>query len=273
MANVYRWDVFFSYNSLDKTRVQRLAERLRAERLRVWFDAWVIEPGDDIYAAIEHGLEYARTLILCMSQAAFGSEWVKLERNTVLFRDPGNSNRRFVPLLLADCRIPDTIRRYQYIDWQTDNDTELGRLIQACRPPTSLTAPPSVDLRDVAPPGGAIRHDDPLYIARAADTEVIAAARRPASILVIQAPRQMGKSSLLKRYLAECQQANKLTVLLDFSLFTDADLANYPTFLTRLAEALWRRMGQPPQAVPSHIPSQAAMLDFIEYTLLAAVPG
>jgi hypothetical protein len=33
--------------------VLRLAERLRAHGLEVWLDDWVIEPGDDIYLAIE----------------------------------------------------------------------------------------------------------------------------------------------------------------------------------------------------------------------------
>jgi hypothetical protein len=47
--------------------------------------------GDDIYLAIERGLETARTLVLCLSPAALGSDWVGLERSTVLFRDPANS--------------------------------------------------------------------------------------------------------------------------------------------------------------------------------------
>lgn len=83
----------------------------------------------------------------------------------------------------------------------------------------------------------------------------------------------MGKSSLLKRYLAECQQVNKTTVLLDFSMFTREDLADYPTFLTRLARIMLRRLGRSPQDVPPHIDSQADMIDFIEDRILTVVPG
>ena len=79
------YDVFLSHNQADKPRVRRLAERLRAAGLRVWFDEWVIQPGDDIYLAIERGLEASRTLVLCLSPAALGSDWVTLERSTVLF--------------------------------------------------------------------------------------------------------------------------------------------------------------------------------------------
>lgn len=88
MAESFEFDVFLSHNKADKPRVRKLAERLRAAGLRVWFDEWVIKPGDDIYLAIERGLETARVQVLCLSPAALGSDWVTLERSTVLFRDP-----------------------------------------------------------------------------------------------------------------------------------------------------------------------------------------
>ena len=105
MASSFVYDVFLCYNSRDKPRVQRLAERLRAAGLRVWFDEWAIQPGDDIYLGIEHGLEASRTLVLCLSLAALGSDWVGLERSTVgrgnlPFHDPANAGRRSVRLPL-----------------------------------------------------------------------------------------------------------------------------------------------------------------------------
>ena len=54
--------------------------------------------GDDIYLAIERGLEASRTLVLCLSPAALRSDWVTLERSNGLFRDPANADRRFIPL-------------------------------------------------------------------------------------------------------------------------------------------------------------------------------
>jgi hypothetical protein len=82
MSTESQYDVFLSHNQADKPRMRRLAERLR-----VWFDEWVIKPGEDIYLAIERGLEASRTLVLCLSAAALGSAWVGLERSTVLFRE------------------------------------------------------------------------------------------------------------------------------------------------------------------------------------------
>jgi WD40 repeat protein len=110
-----------------------LAERLKKSGLRVWFDEWVIKPGDDIYLTIESGLEVSRVQVLCLSPAALGSDWVALERSTVLFRDPTNVGRRFVPLLLADCELPDTLRRYKYVDFRQETPEAFNELLAACR--------------------------------------------------------------------------------------------------------------------------------------------
>jgi WD40 repeat protein/DNA-directed RNA polymerase subunit RPC12/RpoP len=151
-ANNFSFDVFLSHNSKDKGRVRRLAERLRGAGVRVFFDEWVVRPGDDIYLTIERGLEAARTLVLCLSPAALGSDWVGLERSTVLFRDPGNAARRFIPLLLADCDLPDTIRRYKYVDFRSEAEAAFEELLAACRaaeePAPPVPAPEPMPKRD-----------------------------------------------------------------------------------------------------------------------------
>ncbi|HEX3149274.1 MAG TPA: TIR domain-containing protein [Gemmataceae bacterium] len=133
MPNTFTHDVFLSHNALDKPRVRELAERLKQAGLRVWFDEWVIKAGDDIYLAIERGLEAARVQVLCLSPAALGSDWVTLERSTVLFRDPTNKGRRFVPLLLAECTLPDALRRYKYVDYRRETPAAFNELLAVCR--------------------------------------------------------------------------------------------------------------------------------------------
>ncbi|MGB7545597.1 MAG: TIR domain-containing protein, partial [Methanothrix sp.] len=78
-------------------------------------------------------LEAARVQVLCLSPAALGSDWVALERSTVLFRDPSNAGRRFVPLLLADCTLPDTLRRYKHVDFRQETQAAFEELLAACR--------------------------------------------------------------------------------------------------------------------------------------------
>ncbi len=102
MPNDFQYDVFLSHSSQDNPVVHALAERLRADGLRVWLDTWEIRPGDSIPAKIEDGLEHSRVLVLCMSENAFGSDWARLEAGTFRFRDPLNRERRFIPLRLDE---------------------------------------------------------------------------------------------------------------------------------------------------------------------------
>ena len=104
MPDNFAFDVFLSHSSHDKEIVRPLAERLRNDGLRVWFDEWEIRPGDSIPAKIEAGLEHSRVLVLCMLAHAFGSDpgAPGLEAGTFRFREPLNQDRRLIPLRLDD---------------------------------------------------------------------------------------------------------------------------------------------------------------------------
>jgi WD40 repeat protein/RNase P subunit RPR2 len=125
--------VFISHNAEDKPRVRRIAERLRAAGLRVWFDEWNVRSGDIIMLKVDEGLEQSRVLLLCVSPNALASGWVALERSTAIHRDPANAGRRFIPLLIADCYVPDTIRRYKCVDLREDSDVGFEELLASCR--------------------------------------------------------------------------------------------------------------------------------------------
>jgi small GTP-binding protein len=155
MPNRFTYDVFLSHNPQDKPRVRRLAERLRAAGLRVWFDEWALQPAGGTYLAIKLGPEAARAQVLCLSPAALGSEWVALERGTVLFRDPSNAGRRFIPLLLADCELPDALRRYKYVDYRRETKAAFAELLAACQSETesaSLTPEAKATNKPAQPP-------------------------------------------------------------------------------------------------------------------------
>src|SRR6185437_15537788 len=117
MNEPFTFDVFLSYSSKDKDVVRDLANRLRADGLKVWFDEWILKPRDSIPAKIEEGLEQSRVLVLCMSANAFGSDWSQLEAGTFRFRDPLNKERRFIPLRLDDAPIKGLLAQFHYINW------------------------------------------------------------------------------------------------------------------------------------------------------------
>jgi len=117
MSDAFQYDVFLSHSAKGKTVVRPLAERLRKDGLKVWFDEWVLKAGDSIPAKIEEGPEHSRVLVLCMSAHAFGSDWAQLEAGTFRFRDPLNKERRFLPLRLDDAPIKGSLTQFLYIDW------------------------------------------------------------------------------------------------------------------------------------------------------------
>ena len=130
-AEALTYDVFLSHSAKDKAVVRPLAERLRADGVKVWFDERVLKPGDSIEspqsktAKIEEGLElfsfefrvsdfgsrvsefeFPRP---CMSANVFGSDHAaaglesgRLGTGQRPFRDPLNKERRFLPLRLDD---------------------------------------------------------------------------------------------------------------------------------------------------------------------------
>lgn len=86
MPDQFTHDVFLSHSSKDKAVVRSLAERLRADGLKVWFDEWVLKPGDSIPAKIEEGPLHFGFRISDfgfaqpgLSAQAFGSNWAQLE--------------------------------------------------------------------------------------------------------------------------------------------------------------------------------------------------
>ena len=48
MPDEFPYDVFLSHSAKDKAVVRALAERLRADGVKVWFYEWMLKPGDSI---------------------------------------------------------------------------------------------------------------------------------------------------------------------------------------------------------------------------------
>jgi small GTP-binding protein len=134
MPDDFRYDVFLSHSAKDKSIVRDIAERLKKDGIKVWFDEWVLKPGDSIPAKIEEGLEHSRVLVLCMSANAFCSDWAQLESGTFRFRDPLNKERRFLPLRLDDAPIKGSLAQFLYINWlPADREQEYAKLLEVCR--------------------------------------------------------------------------------------------------------------------------------------------
>jgi len=60
MPDEFQYDVFLSHSAKDKAVVREIAERLRADGLRVWFDERVLKAGDSLSPGAYH---YAHCLV------------------------------------------------------------------------------------------------------------------------------------------------------------------------------------------------------------------
>ena len=140
MTHEFSYDVFLSHSNKDKHIVRPLAERLRNDGLRVWFDEWSIRAGDDVAQKTEEGLKQSRVLVLCMSANAFGSGWAQLENQTFRFRDPQNKERHFVALRLDDSPIKSSLEQVLYVNWYLENrEVSYLSLLEICRVPKTAS--------------------------------------------------------------------------------------------------------------------------------------
>ena len=98
MPDEFPYDVFLSHSAKDKAVVRPLAERLRADGVKVWFDERVLAKDEMrrmkaeselhpssfiLHPLVVEGLERSRVLVLCMSANAFGSDSAQLESGTL----------------------------------------------------------------------------------------------------------------------------------------------------------------------------------------------
>ncbi|MBN2444798.1 MAG: phosphoglycerate kinase [Spirochaetales bacterium] len=124
----FEYDVFLSYSKHDAEIVSGLAQRLRDDGINIWIDR-MISPGEFIPEKIEQALAQSNILILCLSPFFLKSEWTSFERNSRVFIDPTNKNRRFLPLLLEECTLPDTLKSFKFIDFTTEREQGYTELL------------------------------------------------------------------------------------------------------------------------------------------------
>ena len=96
----FDFDVFLSHSSKDKPIVRPIAERLRNDGLRVWFDEWEIKPGESITGGIEKGLQECDVFLLMWSAAAKASKWVDTELRAAIRKRVEDAQLRLVPIMV-----------------------------------------------------------------------------------------------------------------------------------------------------------------------------
>ena len=98
------WDIFISHASEDKDAfVDPLAHRLRQLAVRVWYDRFVLIPGDRLSEKIAEGLAQSRCGLLIISRAFIGKPWTRYEMSGLVNRFV-EDNARLIPVWLGVTR-------------------------------------------------------------------------------------------------------------------------------------------------------------------------
>lgn len=93
------WDVFISYASEDRDPlVLALAERLTAQGVRVWLDAFVLKLGDRLRRSIERGLSSSRFGIVILSPRFFAKEWPQQELDGMASLENADGRKIILPI-------------------------------------------------------------------------------------------------------------------------------------------------------------------------------
>jgi hypothetical protein len=107
-------DIFISYASDDKSRVEPLAEALESNGWSVWWDR-IIPAGKTFDEVIEKAVNGASCIVVVWSDKSISSRWVRTEA------DEGANRQILVPVLIDNVKIPLAFKRIQaanLIGWQ-----------------------------------------------------------------------------------------------------------------------------------------------------------
>lgn len=107
-------DIFISHAGEDKDLIARpLAEALRQNSFRVWYDEYTLKLGDRLRSSIDEGLNRCQYGIVILSHAFFSKEWPQRELDGMFAREIDEGRTLIMPVwhgvVVAD------IRRYSAI--------------------------------------------------------------------------------------------------------------------------------------------------------------
>ncbi len=112
---------FVSHTHKDKPAVRSFATKLRLGGVDIWLDEWELSPGDSIPGKVGVALDTVDTVLVCWSERASTSEWVKSELETAIIRRL-EDGLRIIPVCLDDTPLPALLRPLYWVSVTDDDD-------------------------------------------------------------------------------------------------------------------------------------------------------
>lgn len=240
--------IFISYKRNTELD-QPLAERLFGALREAGHDPFIdqsIAVGEDWARRIQKEVARADFLLLLLSESSVQSGMVVEEVRMANAQFEHSRNQpRILPVRVAfQTRLPyelgGLLNPLNYALWRgVEDDAKLiGELRRAIESEAALPAPelaggelsPEIPLpganprAPLEPPEGTMMPESPFYVTRSADGTIADEQAHPGYTLAIQAPRQMGKSSLLSRVMQRARMEGRSIAFVDFQAFGHAVL-------------------------------------------------
>ena len=197
--------------------------------------------GVDWAREIDEQIRSSDAVVALLSESSIHSEMLTYEVQVAHDAAQSQGKPRILPVRVRyEGALPPDIdgilARLQYFHWKgpEDDGTLVDQVTAALAQPSKPVAAPS--------PGGALQLDSKFYVVRPTDQEFLTAISRRDPIVLVKGARQMGKTSLLARGLAEARAANIPEALTDFQKLSQSELASAESFYIALGDLLADRL-------------------------------
>ncbi|MCI0478411.1 MAG: toll/interleukin-1 receptor domain-containing protein, partial [Anaerolineales bacterium] len=142
---------FITHSWKDIDFAKRLCDDLRKHGLEGFFDAYAIQPGENIAARIAEGLEKCDVYVPILSLAALDSPWCKEEINAAItLKNERDSKGRvrgrpeIIPIVIESCDLPVLLKPVLNINFVERYDAALDELLskgfKVARPAAAVPA-------------------------------------------------------------------------------------------------------------------------------------
>jgi hypothetical protein len=286
--------VFISYKrsvTPDHDLAGRLNATLEAHGHQCFLDREDLRVGMAWAETIDREIKAADFFIVLLSERSAPSEMVRGEVE-IARREAAKGGRPVIlPVRLAfPGTLPYPLNSYldhiQYALWKDESETgHLEKQIldavagkdlpHAGRPEPDRTYQGPVYAQPLPVPGGTLDVEDPWYVERASDKKAIEAIRQTGKTISIKGPRQIGKSSLLVRIVAEAIGREKRAALVDLQLFGADALGSAECFFRYFAAAIADQLelaGQLDGNWDSQVTPAQNCTRFVERHILKRIP-
>ena len=137
--------VFLSYAQADKETARYIADALKRSGVSTLFDEWELQLGDSIIQHIERGVASSDFVLVLLSPAAVKSHWIQQEWSAAFSKELNDRAIRILPVLIADCDIPQLFATRVYLDLRTNREAGVQRLVD------QISAAPAIQFSHLTP--------------------------------------------------------------------------------------------------------------------------